>query len=39
LAPEGNGQFLENFGIFQETVSVKLNIPDVPSKFKHMPQG
>jgi hypothetical protein len=28
LALDGNGQLLENLGIFQETVSIKLNIPD-----------
>jgi hypothetical protein len=39
LALDGNCQVLENLGGFEETISIKLNIPDVPSKLKVVPHG
>jgi hypothetical protein len=39
LALDGKVQNLESLGVFQERVSIKLNIPDVPSKLKLKPHG
>jgi hypothetical protein len=39
LALDGSGQFVEKLGVFKETVSLKLNILDVPSELKYVPQG
>jgi hypothetical protein len=38
LVLDGNGEFLEHLGAFQDTTGIKLNIPDVPTELKLIQQ-